>query len=908
MSNSTSKPIKNTDIIDENVFKKTIDDAKELRKVIYDLELGFSELLKETKVSVMSNPLKDSKDISELTKQLNQMREATSNLNDIKKEKIKIDEKLSHLSSEEIKRQEIARADSRERREYLKSITVLENQQAGTLEKLAAKNKQLSAEQKKLNLATLEGRTRLKEVNDELNKNNNFIKSTADSLKAQKINIGNYTGELRKLRQELTSLNPESDAFIVAAKKAGELKHKIDEAKGSIQELAGESKAEQLKNTFESLKEKILNLDFNDAAQRAKQFASIAKSITFKEMISGAKDLGTAIFQMGKVLLTNPIFIIGSVIVGAGLAIKDFTANIGDNTEALKINQEAIEESKKRTKEFGDETSEVNQNILVSEKKITEFQKQKADIIEEATQRIILARAAEREALDKEKKLIDDQVNSGSINILNRLGLASDLGILEKKELEFAKRKKDLNQQTEKEVGEILKNESAKLRKVRVDEIIKHEKELRDLSREIRSIQIEQIEDDRKRQEEKLRFEAKNRTEDTKKIIASASQKGKLIKEIESKLQQDLAGIRQKAIDEAVKTNLENENRQKEDAIKVMDEEKTAFEKNKTEADTRFQESNEAKILITKEGSKERLKAEIESIELERDFQLANDQLSADQRVIIEQTAQAKIDALRKKARDRAITTAQEIASITGKVQDLQNQKVEDSLNRDLHLRETNIEQQTRLAERGLKNQLAFEKEKLAQTQLAQAKQKEKEIRQAKVIAYFNAFMEFAKQDPNSAPFKALASIAIAEAISGAFKDGVEGFKGKGTDTSDSNLVLLSNNESVITADGTRKHSGLATAMNEDKVSEWFEMNGSRLGVGFGEIAKHGIGSESYAHVSELRALGNNLGNKLDNLEQAIKNIPAPQTNWDEHGNMIVKTVENGIRSTVKYMKAKPRI
>jgi hypothetical protein len=60
-----------------------------------------------------------------------------------------------------------------------------------------------------------------------------------------------------------------------------------------------------------------------------------------------------------------------------------------------------------------------------------------------------------------------------------------------------------------------------------------------------------------------------------------------------------------------------------------------------------LEDENKARILLTKEGSEERLNAEIESINTERDFILANYQLTAEQRIIIEQEALDKIEKLR---------------------------------------------------------------------------------------------------------------------------------------------------------------------------------------------------------------------------------------------------------------------
>lgn len=58
-----------------------------------------------------------------------------------------------------------------------------------------------------------------------------------------------------------------------------------------------------------------------------------------------------------------------------------------------------------------------------------------------------------------------------------------------------------------------------------------------------------------------------------------------------------------------------------------------------------------------------------------------------------------------------------------------------------------------------------------------------------------------------------------------AFKDGVIGFNGKGTGTSDSNLVRISNGESVITAEATAKNKAILEEINSGKVFKPLEFN-----------------------------------------------------------------------------------
>ena len=54
-----------------------------------------------------------------------------------------------------------------------------------------------------------------------------------------------------------------------------------------------------------------------------------------------------------------------------------------------------------------------------------------------------------------------------------------------------------------------------------------------------------------------------------------------------------------------------------------------------------------------------------------------------------------------------------------------------------------------------------------------------------------------------------------------AFKKGVIGLQGEGTETSDSIVARLSKGESVITARATKKHKALLEAVNRDQVEKY---------------------------------------------------------------------------------------
>jgi hypothetical protein len=87
----------------------------------------------------------------------------------------------------------------------LASMATLNNDSAGTLEKLTARNKELRQMLQGLNLDTAEGKKLQKEYITEIDKNTKFIKDNSDAYVQQKMNIGNYKSALDALPPSLKS-------------------------------------------------------------------------------------------------------------------------------------------------------------------------------------------------------------------------------------------------------------------------------------------------------------------------------------------------------------------------------------------------------------------------------------------------------------------------------------------------------------------------------------------------------------------------------------------------------------------------------------------------------------------------------------------------------------------------------
>ena len=127
--------------------------------------------------------------------------------------------------------------------------------------------------------------------------------------------------ELRELKGELANAT-DPKQMQELAQKAGELKDQLKDANDQVAVFASGSKFEQVSNSFGSMKDSLMSLDFEEAAQKAKMFQQTLGSISpatignsIKGLISVVGSLSKAFVQFGVALLANPIFLLVAAIV-----------------------------------------------------------------------------------------------------------------------------------------------------------------------------------------------------------------------------------------------------------------------------------------------------------------------------------------------------------------------------------------------------------------------------------------------------------------------------------------------------------------------------------------------------------------------------------------------------------------
>jgi hypothetical protein len=146
--------------------------------------------------------------------------------------------------------------------------------------------------------------------------------------------IAQMKAELRELKGAIASATDPAQ-MTALAQQAGVLSDRIKDANEAVAVFATGSKFEQVSNGLGGIKDSLMSLDFEEAAEKSKTFAKalgglnkddISKSL--KGMTDTAKTLGKAFLKLGAQILINPIFyipiIIAAIVAAIVLVLKSF--------------------------------------------------------------------------------------------------------------------------------------------------------------------------------------------------------------------------------------------------------------------------------------------------------------------------------------------------------------------------------------------------------------------------------------------------------------------------------------------------------------------------------------------------------------------------------------------------------
>ena len=185
-----NKRIERSDLVAPNAITSVIEETVEL-------EAQLTKIVNINKVLLTQNPLKSGEDVKNFNNDLKSVVATTESLD-------KVTKQLNSATDEEVKGRIKLQRATKAQRDELRDLIVLEDKEAGTLDKLQAQSRKLRRERAALNLDTEKGVKRLKEINAQLDANNQQIKENSDLLKQQRLNVGNYKEDIKEAANELS--------------------------------------------------------------------------------------------------------------------------------------------------------------------------------------------------------------------------------------------------------------------------------------------------------------------------------------------------------------------------------------------------------------------------------------------------------------------------------------------------------------------------------------------------------------------------------------------------------------------------------------------------------------------------------------------------------------------------------
>jgi hypothetical protein len=403
------QPIKGSEIIEDGLFVDAIKQADLLIHKLKDLETQQVANLTASKEYINSFKVDGSKSLKDLNTEtikvnatLKEYEVTQLGIADIAKKQAQLKSELAKQTREELKlTKELAKADA----EKLK-ITVAQNGEYSKASKELAK---LKRELQDLNIAGKTNTKEFKDLNKQFEDLDSRVRKADASVGNFQRNVGNYPAQLKAMQRELQGLEPGSKAFNDLAEKAGKLKDAIGDAKDATKAFATESKATTAKTLFGQIGNDIADLDFKGAAEKAGQFASVMRSISFAEVIAGIKSFATSIIVAGEAILASPIGLFVLTITALVGAFKMYKDTVNMVYEAQSDLNSQLRESNLLMQQGRTEYLKSANQTLLLQGKISSKEKQISDLVLDSKLKLSESNAKYQD--DVKKLLADEEIN-----------------------------------------------------------------------------------------------------------------------------------------------------------------------------------------------------------------------------------------------------------------------------------------------------------------------------------------------------------------------------------------------------------------------------------------------------------------------------------------------------------------
>ena len=910
-----SGKITREDIIAKDAFTSAVEEAKELLKVVTDIQNALKTKAKQSTDGFAIASPQTLDDVAKLTKQIEDLKKQIAALEAVTEKQKKATKDLTAAQAQE----NLAR--QKQRQEITQQVK-LNSDLTTTYEKQVVRLAQIKKELKNI---SAEGGKAPKALTDEFKKLDTSVRKAEESVGEHQRSVGNYKQALQGLSGPLGNaangisgmgqalkgllLNPVALAIAaVAAAVYGLFKAFTSTDSGATEWAV---RLEQVSAIIDVVRNRALLLidaitalfsgDFTEAAQKFGQAVS-TNGDDFTRATDAARVYIEALED-----LEDRISNYAVASAKASLQISKAEFNAADRAFSIKQRRdfliEAINLSEaevKAQKDFAEEKYKIEVGYLADKSGLTAMQiMQYVDMSEAQKKQASFDVQTARNNYEEQFKAL----NGFRVDVLkaeetfftenkkrNAKITAFDEQIDKEKQDKQAAIDAALQKNAERR-AELNQNQRKKELEA---ERVKYEKELKEAKKNGEDIELVEAIHTKNKLDINTKFNAKEAAEFDKR---EAERKAK-----ERKAQQDELNLDQEKLS---------------GKISIKDEEEEIL-----------LEATEKNYAAIKTAIEEEYNLKAEKLEKQKVFELSNKDLTENEKLLIEEKfkndslalAREKAAELKginqKELDDKKNNEAAKLAA-ERKVQQQVLQGIEqgtkrrseiiqNGLQQEIQKQDEAVQRQQELAAQGLDNTLAYQEKKREELQVKLEREKEEERRREEALQLAGAFLsayqtrldnKTNKQTTAQAMAGALADTLIAKAISstiaGAFAGGVEDFQGKGTGTSDSNLIAFSHGESVVTAKATQQYSGLVTAMNKGLVDDYVKQM---------ILPDMDAPMKSNGNSFQSAAIVYTLTKELGELKQAIKNKQEIKVNWNAQGERVEEIVKDGMKSVIKHV------
>lgn len=349
------KALGKEDLFVNGLFDDAKRGATELLAVIKETQDTIKGSISAQKEFVSTFKAKSYDDVKQLNQAMAETNQLIKQQEQLTKAELVVAQQAEKLNQQKLKTQQ----------EEIKTASLAEKQNRATERSLNSLNgeyakgvKQLAEIKKQLKELEFTGRNNgklYKQLGKEFEELDKKVRKAEEGVGEFQRNVGNYPNavkELKALNREMQNMEVGTAEFEKAAKKAGALRDQIKDAKEATAVFANESKTAQAGTAFSQMLGSIKDLDFKDAADKAKVFASVVSSISLTEVVSGLKNLGSALLSVGKALLLNPLTLLAAAVAGVVYAIYSVIEANKKLDESWTSSQKGIEDHIKRIEEL----------------------------------------------------------------------------------------------------------------------------------------------------------------------------------------------------------------------------------------------------------------------------------------------------------------------------------------------------------------------------------------------------------------------------------------------------------------------------------------------------------------------------------------------------------------------------